>query len=214
MATVPPYIAEADRAILSTEYQAKYALRCDVLPHAWLGNPRGSRVILLQLNPGFSEADVDDERSIPAYRLISRATLTLDGQAGFWPLDPQLAATSGAQWWRPRLRPLIEALGASGEALVAAGLSVVEYFPYHSPSYQWPPRLPSQEFGFHLVREAAAAGAVVVVMRQWESWRAAVPELIGHPGLFRNPNPRQAAVSPTNLGEETFGALVTALRQR
>ena len=151
-----------------------------MLPHAWLGNPRDSRVILLQLNPGFSETDVDDERSIPAYRLIVRATLTLDGQAGFWPLDPRLATTSGAQWWRPRLRPLIEALGAGGEALVAAGLSVVEYFPYHSLSYQWPPRLPSQEFGFHLVREAAAAGAVVLVMRQWESWRAAVPEVIGY----------------------------------
>jgi hypothetical protein len=96
LASEPPYIAEADRAILSAYYQAKYALRCDVLPHAWLGNPRDSRVILLQLNPGFSETDVDDERSIPAYRLIVRATLTLDGQAGFWPLDPRLATTSGA----------------------------------------------------------------------------------------------------------------------
>lgn len=150
---------------------------------------------------------------IPPYRLTARATINLEGEAGFWPLDPRLAATSGAQWRKPRLRPLIEALGASGEALVATGLSVAEYFPYHSISYRWPPRLPSQEFGFHLVREAAVAGALVLVMRQWESWRAAVPELIGYPRLFRNPNPRQAAVSATNLGQATFDAVVAALRR-
>ncbi len=208
----PPYIAVADRSILDDEHRRKYRLRCDVLPHAWLGNPRSAHAILLHLNPGFSERDVDDEVHIPEYRKTVRLNLSLENRTSFWALDPKLASTSAACWWRPKLRPLACGLGPSGWQLIQRRLAVVEYFPYHSVRYRWPPRLPSQEFGFDLVRLGLARGATVLVMRQWESWRAAVPELIDHPRVLLNPHPRQPTISEANLGTEIFRRLVTSIR--
>jgi hypothetical protein len=90
-------------------------------------------------------------------------------------------------------------------------LSDIEYFPYHSVSWRSPPHLPSQDYGFGLVQRAINRGAVIVVMRGWERWRAAVPGLNGYPLGYRKPNPRQAVVSRRNLGDEPFDALVSAL---
>jgi hypothetical protein len=66
------------------------------------------------------------------------------------------------------------------------------------------------------VRRAVQNGSFVLVMRQWELWRAAVPEFIGlgDDRLRRNPNPRQAAISSGNLGAEVFGMVVAALAGR
>jgi hypothetical protein len=204
----PPFIAEVDRVILDDEHQTKYGLRCEVLPHAWLGNPLTARVLILQLNPGFGDADVINEERNPHYRPLIRESLALRESTTFWALDPRLADTGAGQWWRPRLRPLIAELN---EERVRERVAVVEYFPYHSVGYLWPPRLPSQDFGFSVVREAVSNGAVILVMRQWESWRAAVPQLIPYDKTFRNQHPRQAAISRSNLGNETFEAMLTAL---
>jgi hypothetical protein len=48
-------------------------------------------------------------------------------------------------------------------------------------------------------------------MRRWESWRAAVPELIGYDHTYLNPHPRQGAVTAANLSETVYRALVAAL---
>jgi hypothetical protein len=210
LGTSPPFVADIDRAILDAEHVERYQLRCDVLPHAWIGNPATARGLILQLNPGFAETDVTEEATIPAYREIVRESLHLGDGAGFWVLDERLRETGASGWWRRRLRALVEAVG---EDAVRRHLAVIEYFPYHSIGYHRPPRLPSQDFAFSLVTRAAAAGAVVVVMRQWESWCAAVPELISYERTFRNPHPRVGAVSPGNLGVDAFTALADRLRQ-
>lgn len=207
----PPYIAAIDLPILDREHQHRYGLRCDVLPHAWLGDPRSARAVLLQLNPGFSERDVRDEARMPNYRTTVLSNLRLEESTSFWALAPGLEDTAAAHWWRPKLSRLAQSLGPPGWRLIHKELAVVEYFPYHSLRYRRPPRLPSQDFGFNLVREGLERGALFVVMRQWESWRAAVPDLIDHPRVFLNPHPRQAAISEANLGAEIFGRLVAAL---
>jgi hypothetical protein len=211
MGDPPPFIAECDRAILDEQHIASYQLRCDVLPHAWIGNPRSASALLLQLNPGFAESDVAEEADICAYRPTVRRSLELAGETTFWALDDELRETGAARWWRARLRRLLDTVG---DETVHQRLAVVEYFPYHSVGYAWPPRLPSQDFGFALVRGAVCRGATIVVMRQWESWRAAVPELIGYKGTFINQHPRQASVSAANLGDESWDALVGALSIR
>ena len=204
----PPFIAECDRAILDEQHIAKYQLRSEVLPHAWIGDPRSATALLLQLNPGFAESDVVEEAKIVAYRPTVQQNLQLRGESRFWALDDELRETGAAKWWRARLRRLLD---TAGEETVRRRLAMVEYFPYHSVGYVWPPRLPSQNFGFALVRSAVSRGATIVVMRQWESWRAAVPDLIGYEGTFINPHPRQAAISLANLGPEAWGSLVEAL---
>jgi hypothetical protein len=211
--TSPPYIAPVDRLILDATYQARYQLRCDVLPQAWIGDPRAARVLVLQLNPGFSADDPDEERSIQGYPEAVRHSLSLREPTSFWALDPKLAATGAGRWWRRRLAPLIKGLGSEGEDLVRQRLAVAEFFPYHSVSYRRSPPLPSQEFTFGLVRRAVENGTIILVMRQWKSWSATVPELITSAGqrVFENPNPRQAAISRRNLGDATFDAVLEAV---
>lgn len=205
-----PYVANVDVAVVEALPQDKYALRLDVLPHVWHGNPMTARALLLMLNPGFSEQDLRDQAA-PAFASAVRDALTLSPSARFWPLASELQGTSAALWWRPRLAPLVAALGPAGEEIARAHLSDIEYFPYHSASWRSPPRLPSQAFGFDLVERAMERGAVIVVMRGWARWTAAVAGLSTYPLGYRNPNPRQAAVSRRNLGNETFDALLSAL---
>jgi len=206
----PPFVADVDKVVLAGLPKDKYELRLDVLPHVWHGNPLTARALLLMLNPGFSEQDLRDQAA-PVLRDAVRLALSLQPTARFRPLTPELGTTSAALWWRQRLAPLVAALGPVGEETARAHLSDIEYFPYHSVSWRSPPHLPSQEFGFDLVQRAIDRGAVIVVMRGWERWRAAVPGLNGYPLGYRNNNPRQAAVSRRNLGDEPFDALVSAL---
>jgi hypothetical protein len=96
--------------------------------------------------------------------------------------------------------------------LVAAQLLSVEYSPYHSERFGHHPMLPSQEYGFHLVRQAVLRNAVVVVMRSLKLWQAAVPELIGYHRAFTLRSVQNVAISPGNC-PDGFGLLIEAFRQ-
>jgi hypothetical protein len=163
------------------------------------------------LNPGFSEQDIRDQTA-PVFSAAVRSALALEPTARFWPLLPGLEGSSAAHWWKPRLAPLVAALGPDGAEVVRTHMSDIEYFPYHSVNWRSPPRLPSQDFAFGLVQRAIDRGAVIVVMRGWKRWCAAVPGLSDYPHGYQNPNPRQATVSRPNIGVVAFEALVSALR--
>ena len=61
------------------------------------------------------------------------------------------------------------------------------------------------------MRQGLDCGALFLVMSQWESWRAEVPDLIDHARGLLNHNPRQGAISEASLSTEVFGRLVAAL---
>lgn len=149
----PPFIADVDRSVLDGLRQARFAVRLDGLPHVWHGNPSTARALLLMLNHGFSEQDLVDQAT-PVFMDAVRGALALEPTGRCWPLLPDLENSSAARWWRPRLAPLATALGPTGDAILRDHLCDIEYFPYHPVNWRSPPRLPSQEFGFGLVRQA------------------------------------------------------------
>jgi hypothetical protein len=88
----------------------------------------------------------------------------------------------------------------------------VEFHGYHSRVFQpIPVTLPSQRYGFALVRHAIERGAVIIVMRGLHAWQVAVPQLEKHTPVLRPSTPRSAYLTEATLGRRGFRTVVEAL---
>jgi hypothetical protein len=103
---------------------------------------------------------------------------------------------------------------ATSEEVVARGVLCVEYFPYHSVRFAHSSvRVPSQEYGFWLVREALQRRAVVIVMRARRLWEQAIPVLRDYGKLFGLNSPQNVSITPRNC-PEGFPVAIRQLRRR
>ncbi len=179
-----------------------------LLPEPFLG-PLDAQVILLNLNPGFAPENHRVHRR-PSFSGAVRRTLRgTDQPYPFYYLDPEPDG-GGYRWWRSRLRALTS---ATSNEVVARGVLCVEYFPYHSVRFgHRAVRVPSQEFGFSLVREALRRSAVVIVMRARRLWENAVPELRGYGRIFGLNSQQNVSITPRNC-PDGFEVAVTELRR-
>lgn len=169
-------------------------IHTELLPEPFLGNPTAP-VMLLGLNPGFS---TDDEihHSIPEFARMSRANLEHQGSDyPFHLLNPRISGP-GREWWERRLTPI---LNCAPRQVVAQRICCVEYFPYHTQRFSHKRlHLKSQEYSFHLVRNAMRRNAIVVLMRSRRLWFEAIPELKKHPKLFVLNSPQNTIISRNN----------------
>lgn len=205
-----PFVLPADAAAIARfneRARADVAVHLELLPEPFLGDPL-SPVVLLGLNPGFSPDDAACHAD-PTFAALSRANLEhLKSDFPFYLLNPA-APGPGRRWWSKRLRKLIEATSLSA---VANRVLCVEFFGYHSDRYAHRKlRLPSQDYGVHLLRQAMARNAVVVVMRSRRFWFDAVPELASYPRRFSLRNVQSTYVSPRNC-PDGFDAIVAAVK--
>ncbi len=174
-----PYVLPQDASFVerfNLKARDEHKIHLDVLPEPFLGSP-DAPVVLLNLNPGYNPHNVVNHTR-PDFVRANRAQLE-HRAAVDWPfylLDPAVAFDSGYRWWSKRLRQPIEELG---QRAVASNVLCVEFFPYHSRrcGFSKSFRVPSQEYGFHLVRSAMARNAHVVVMRARAYWFREIPEL-------------------------------------
>ncbi len=196
----PPYVLQSDapwvaqfndRSIVRTKYDLS------LLPEPFFGSPQAP-VVLLALNPGWSPSDAA-VHATPVF--AEQARRSLEHRLAPYPflhLRPQ-THTPGAMWWRTIAAKLIEACGLES---VAHNIFCVQYFPYHSREYKPANQtVPSQAYGFSLVKAAVERGADIVVMRSQRLWAEAVPELYRYRRLHAVRNPRRPFLSPGNLGE-------------
>ena len=183
-------------------------VRTNVLPVPFLGNPAGARVLLLSLNPGYSDQGARLLAENVCYADAHRRALLFSADPPFFYLSPEFADTSGYRWWSAKLSALIARVG---RARVMADVSCIEYFPYASVAYHpFGEYLPSQYFGFHLVRQAMQNQKVIVIMRSVSRWLAAVPELTQYPYMSTR-NVRNPTISPGNIPDGRFEEIVRVL---
>ena len=217
-----PYVLEADNRVLSRDFpDARKTLDLDRLPMPFAG-PAAAPVVLLSLIPSLltNEAELGapfaDER---------RRALHGEGDSTGWWLSRKWATTKdGHAYWASRLRDLREEVypdrdEASGLEALARQLLLVEFFPYPSNDANAVRRiksLPSQQYGFHLVRRAVAERRLIVILVSVTLWREAVGEL-NDPGvdvvLPLHHRPQQFISSPKHVTEEDFGRIVERLRR-
>ena len=148
-----------------------------LFPEPFFGS-LGARVVVLNLNPGWSPGDAAVHAQ-PEFGAMSRSSLAHDLRPHpFLHLQPT-GLTPGGTWWRVRVRELV---GEVGFEAVAPGLACIQFTPYHSREYSpATPRLPSQEYSFYLVRRAMARGAAIVVMRSASLWLSVPSRVIMFP---------------------------------
>ena len=164
-------------------------------------------MVLLGLNPGFDEGDLD-AASNEAIQLPWLDALRLRDSAIFHRLHPDQARVGGSLWWPQRLRALTDILGVNA---VMTGLACAEWFPYASRKFiPIGEPLPSQKFTFELVRSAVARGALLIIMRSRALWTKSVPELADQRviTLINNRNP---TISPGNMKPSERKRLLAAL---
>ena len=178
-----------------------------LFPEPFFGSPIAP-VVILNLNPGLSPGDAAVHAQ-PGFAAMSRHSLAHSlSPYPFLHLQPT-NVTPGEQWWHRRTRELVSEVGFEA---VASGLSCVQYMPYHSQRFATSsPRLPSQAFSFHLVRQAMARQAEIVVMRSRKLWFSAVPELASYERLHFGTAPRSPYISPGNL-KSSYLAIARRLR--
>ena len=173
-----PFVLPDDRAI-ADEFNASaidnVKLHLELLPEPFLGCPDAT-VVLLNLNPGYKPEDQQRHHN-PEFIARSRGNLVHRPVAyPFFLLNPDIP-TSG--YWKRKLGRLIESVGID---VVARNILCVEYFPYHSKKYQrGQTQLPSQQYGFSLVRQAIDRQAIIVLLRSERYWCEAVHDLASYP---------------------------------
>ena len=206
---VPPYVLPIDKpSILNFNLRASPDKQYDLslLPEPFFGS-RSARIVLLALNPGWSREDAAVHADATFSSLARRSLVYGLDEYPFLHLRPTMS-TPGAKWWKRITKPLIDVLGFDK---VAKGISCLQLFPYHSPTFGSPKlSLPSQRFVFDLLAGAIECGAEIVVMRSWNLWVSHVTQLDGYRRLHRTRNPRNPVLSSRNLNG-SFHALVARL---
>jgi hypothetical protein len=184
-------------------------VQLNVLPEPFIGRT-GAPVVLLGLNPGFGDRD-PAAHARPEFQTLLRNNYNHGRSAfPFYFLDPSLES-QGRTWWEKKLKWLLERFKREE---LAWSILYVEYFPYHSRRFDHAsPALPSQEYGFDLVRSAICRGSVVVIMRSRKLWVSKVPELESYPLAFTLKNPQTVTVSSGNFVNcAGFDVVVSAIR--
>ena len=199
--TDAPFVLREDRPLIE-EHREKAKLLLELFPVPFIG-AWDAPVVLLTLNPsgGNTEHTAD---YVEQYRRM----LAFKNRVPFLPLDPAFSSTPGAKYWSERMRVLCNRVGRE---LLAQRVLCIQYFPYQSRVFhKLPDLLPSQQFGFELCRRAIVQGRLVVVLRSLALWSKAVPELGQTPITLRSP--RSPYLTPENMGEDAFEAVVSRLR--
>lgn len=206
----PRYALATDLELIESfnaKCRSQHELDLSLFPEPFFGSLLAP-VMVLNLNPGWSP---DDGRVHRQPEFARMARLSLHHQlmpSPFLHLQPN-GDTPGSRWWRRRTRELVEDVGFE---TVAHGLSCVQYMPYHSKTYsRSSPLLPSQEYGFWLVRQAMARNAEIVILRSFSLWVSSIPELATYDHAHRGSNPRAAFLSRGNL-KESYDVIAQRLR--
>lgn len=192
------YILDSDRSqVFKFNEHAKEQERfiLDLLPEPYLGEP-DAPIFLLNKNPGFGEEDYAFYKMNGVVHSWQNNILHQPQEYPFYLLNPDYVEINGGKWWSAILKPLIALTNAK---TVAARVCCMEFFPYHSRSFDRRIGIvPSQEYNFHLVRRAIAQGTVIVVMRGLKDWQMQVPELQAYKHRYTLNSPQNVTVSERN----------------
>jgi hypothetical protein len=210
--SVPPYFLSYDSARIQafnrTHPNEMYALQEKVLPEPFIGNTK-AQIVLLNLNPGFDDHDPEDHARSEFQALLRNNYSQSPLDYPFYFLDPQFDS-GGRRWWERKLGCL---LGIVERTQLARALLCVEYFPYHSRRFRHGSlELPSQEFGFDLVRSAIKRKALVLFMRGRKMWLERIPELADYENKFALNSPQNVVISRGNCPADWFDRTLANVR--
>lgn len=191
-----PFVLPGDAGVIERFNRSapdRTRIDLNLLPEPFQGHPEAP-VVLLSLNPGLSKEDAAIHAGSPFAKRLRANHAHEESDFPFYLLHPEVEGP-GRRWWDRRLRRVLE---IAPRNVVARRLLCIEYFPYHSVRFGARLMVPSQEYGFHLAREAIRRRAVIIVMRSRRLWQAAVPELDTYERAFSLRSVQNISVTPNN----------------
>jgi hypothetical protein len=209
------YVLDTDRADI-----ARYNLRMrdqrakvvpESIPEPFIGSPESATVVLLNLNPGHDESD-RATHCCERFRGVMLNNLHHSLQDfPFYPLNPAFKGTGVEKWWSAILSKLRQEPGLD-DSVIATGLLVIEWFPYHSEISRLPTRpvCKSQEYSFELAKGFLdEEGVEVVRMRKGRHWLEVDPRFGSVPAL----KSQRPWISRGNMDAGLFDRIVSALKR-
>jgi hypothetical protein len=210
LAPEPPYVLDTDHDIITSynkKAEAEHRIDLALIPEPFIGSPQTATVVVLNLNPGLDEKDIDAHQHLSFKAALFRNLRHELQEYPFYPLNPEFSRTPCAVWWGAHTRRLLERVDAQA---VAQKLLVIEWFPYHSRKGNKLPGKPlceSQQYSFALLKEMLER-CFVIGMRGKTRWKEIDKRIEEVP--FAQ-NPRSCHISPANFGEDIFDRVVHAL---
>lgn len=184
-------------------------LQLDLLPEPYIGRP-DAPIVILKSHPGYHPSDAHfaaNEVSREAWR---RNILHEPVDYPFYVLDPDLAWTDHAKWWRRKIRQVI---ALSNERTVANNVLCIHGCPYRSYRHPaLPGLLTSQPYSVALVDQAIDRNAVILMGNTVRWWHEMVPRLGMYPHLFIARVARGGHITP-GYYPEGFSRLEQVLRE-
>src|SRR4051794_37485556 len=108
-----PFVLPQDAPLLERYIHLKdpYRVQTEVLPAPFLGSLDAAKVVLLNLNPGYSDGpdgDIHLFQTNKHYVAENRKSLAFESDPPFYCLSERFSTTDGFRWWQPRLRHVVK----------------------------------------------------------------------------------------------------------
>ncbi|HXA02627.1 MAG TPA: hypothetical protein VNW99_11605 [Cytophagaceae bacterium] len=173
-----------------------------VFPSAY-SNIKTSDILLLLTNPGYDQKEKDNGVYDDTERISQYLRNLIEDTV---PTSEKLLSP----YWEKKLNKLTKIYPLE---IVKSHISIVQFFPYHSIKFREIPKklikkyfpnsnyLPSQEYTFHLLREALIRKPVIIITRSKKQWLEALPELNTYEYCFETNNYRNPILSENNFSK-------------
>lgn len=209
-----PFVVQADAAVVAAfnrKYAGTpYALHTELPPEPFSGR-LDAPVVLLDFHPDYRGNDAAIMPGNEEFSLSMKKTRGFIVQKyPFYHLNPCFeAGNDGYGYWVKKIKEVVKA----GFSLKVCSNSflLLQLYPYKSKQCDRCRLFPSFAFTRHILLAAMQRRALVVQLRSRKKWEDAVPELETYPHRIHGHSPRQATLSPGNLGSEGWRLLLSAL---
>ena len=196
-----PFVLDHDLPAISGFNQtvdSRFRYDLSLHPEPFIGS-LSAPIILLALNPGLSERDYEVHSDEHLLGTIRNSAVQSPLCTQFYYLTEAFSSTPGGEWWRSKLRRLIDDLGLEA---VSPAMCCIQLYPYHSREFHSIPEVTSTVLHVRQVLlDQFRLGKLIIVMRAWRQWTSLVPELLDYERVVRLRNPRNPCLSPGNLGD-------------
>lgn len=185
------------------------------LPEPFIGNINAPGVVFLAANPGYGEFDIQNAGNPTFSNLVLANHHQKEMDYPFYYLDPKLGFHEGYQWWKQRLRVLLETSGLTDQKL-SNHICTIQLHGYRSkrlayPKFFFDNPLPSQQFTKEAIsRLSKDPNVLFVLMRSERLWTKLLGELPKN--IIRVANPRSPYITPNNIKDEGFEKLLKHLK--
>lgn len=204
------FIAECDISYINeyVEY-GKQKLKLDIIPHPYMGNPFTAVVYFLLGNPLFFSDDYPYYRNAPDI-FLENLQHKVNDYPLYW-LNPIYGESKSYNWWLDKLGYLD---GETNRKIITNRFFSIEYFAYYSSNFPNDlNHLPSQDYSFHLIKQAIIEKKIIIVARHKELWYSAISELRNYINKYELKSSQNVIISQNNIGNNNFNSIIKRLKE-